>query len=692
MILKNYKQNKAEVLALYEKYEKFCNNYGEKLNHSIKAEAEKIKDEIFNLMVLGEAKSGKSTFINAYLGKEVVPMDVRQCTSAIIKIRKGNKFELVAKTAGGGRSIVIGDDKIQKFLKEHATISDKYRNIPITTINNELLIKYRGRKIEEKTILTFLEEESKDNIFNMNIDEYNNLIREYIRENAPNWGKIITEIEITYPLPEEMQGITIIDSPGVGAGGNVGRITEDYISNANAIIFVKSLNGQALESSSFMNFLRNNCTNRKKESLFLVLTGKSNLQGNDFESLKEQAIAMYENYIIKEKIIFVDSKIQLFLNKCLELGTKEKIDQFFKTLHKNKNEFAPASNCWNYTENVTQFEEEMQELSNFISVQSSLEKFSREAGYIQLVNFLENIKNEYKHFEVKYLEALKVARTSVDDPIALEEKIEKKDNEINEVFNKINKEINEISKKYIDNINGEGIIIKESEKMQKKYEKKLEDFRNLKEYEITDSTFKEMKNMTLDAIDETKKFRSNMSKKIIKELNEKLVQYIDDPSKIPFDAYIPNFTEADFDTINNKAKKKTSGYEDIEEGVTFKKVEKVPYHYLKEHVKLVANSIYNRLIGGEVTSSENIELAIIPTMINNTIEYLKICIEIYREKLIENKNQLQSEYKKLLKDKDDNEKRRKNVSNLELKVESIKKELEYIMKLKEDLNNYVRKE
>ena len=36
-------------------------------------------------------------------------------------------------------------------------------------------------------------------------------------------------MDITYPLPEEMQGITIIDSPGVGAGGNVGKIAEYYI-------------------------------------------------------------------------------------------------------------------------------------------------------------------------------------------------------------------------------------------------------------------------------------------------------------------------------------------------------------------------------------------------------------------------------------------------------------------------------
>ena len=80
----------------------------------------------------------------------------------------------------------------------------------------------------------------------MDLSEYNALIKEYIAEHAANWGKIITEIDIVYPLPEEMQGITIIDSPGVGAGGNVGQIAEDYIKEANAIIFVKSLSGQAL--------------------------------------------------------------------------------------------------------------------------------------------------------------------------------------------------------------------------------------------------------------------------------------------------------------------------------------------------------------------------------------------------------------------------------------------------------------
>lgn len=679
MISKDYKQNKNQVLALYEEYLKACADADKKVNDSIREQAEKIKNEIFNLMILGEAKSGKSTFINAYLGKEVVPMDVRQCTSAIIKIRKGDKFELIAKTAAGGKTTVVGYGKIRDFLKNHAAISDKYRNIPITTINNELLIKYKGKKIPKHILDTFLQEEVKDNIFNMNIDEYNGLIKYYISENEKNWGEIITEIEITYQLPEEMQGITIIDSPGVGAGGNVGRIAEEYIKNANAIIFVKSLNGQALESSSFMNFLRNNCTNRKKESLFLVLTGKSNLQGSDFVSLKEQAIEMYKNDIKPEKTIFVDSKMQLFLNKCRELGTEETIDEFFDALDEAGDDFAPASKCWLKSKgDIVRFNEKMEELSNFSSVQGALEKFARVANYLQLVEFLDNLENEYKRYKGIYSDALKVAKENINDPVALEDRIKAKKKEISEVYTKITQGINEIYKKYTDNINGEGVIMNEAEKKQAEYEEKLENFHNLPESKITDATFSSMKKMTFDAVDDTKDFRREMADKVIEECNQRLIQYTNDPSQIPAEAYNPNFTESDFDAIDAVAKDETSGYKEVESGLTFKSVERVPYHHLKEHVKLVAKSIYDRL-------SEEI----IPKMTDNVVNYVTKCTETYRTKLTEHKQELESEYQKLLDDKENNDKLRETIENMERRLIVVEVGASKINELKGELKNYV---
>lgn len=679
MIVNGYKENKEKVLAIYDSFVKLCKLAGKSVNKSISSQADKIRAEIFNLMILGEAKSGKSTFINAYLGKEVVPMDVRQCTSAIIKIHRGNKFELIATTAAGGKSTITGIDKIQEFLKGHAAISDKYRNIPVTTINNELLIKYRGKKVPEPVLSEFIKEEQKDNIYNIDPAEYGKIIRDYIAENSVNWGKIIVEMDITYPLPEEMQGITIIDSPGVGAGGNVGVIAENYIIEANAIIFVKSLSGQALESSSFMNFMRNTCRDRKRESLFLVLTGKSNLAGNEVASLKEQAVEMYKNDIIEDKIIVVDSKIQLFLNKCLSLGTEERIDEFFDQLDEAGNDFAPASKCWLKSKgDVVRFEEKMEELSNFPGVQNALERFARVAQYIQLVEFLENLEQEYIRYKAVFADALRIAQENIDDPAALEDRILQKQREIEEVFIKINEGIGAIYKKYTDNIEGEGIIMTEVEKKSAEYEAKIDSFCALSESQIDNDTFLQMKKMTLDAVDDTLAFRNEIAQEIINEFNDKLIQYTDDPSMISADAFKPNFTASDFDQINNKAEKDATETKQVTTGKSFwKSTTTKSYHVWKKHVSIVANSIRDRL---------NNE--IIPTMISNVISYISNCREVYIEKLTEHKEELEAEYQKLLENKESNEKRLQNVEDLKKKLETTGVELKKVVALKEELSKY----
>ena len=97
------------------KIKKTCEDAGKQVSQNIEIQAQKIREEIFNLMILGEAKSGKSTFINAFIGKEVVPMDVRQCTSAITKINSGKEFKLLAKSVAGGQEIISGYDKICEF-------------------------------------------------------------------------------------------------------------------------------------------------------------------------------------------------------------------------------------------------------------------------------------------------------------------------------------------------------------------------------------------------------------------------------------------------------------------------------------------------------------------------------------------------------------------------------------------------
>lgn len=691
MIAKDYNQYKKEVLDLYNDYVKTFESFGKKVDESVSKTADKIKKEVFNLMVLGEAKSGKSTFINAYLREEILPMDELQCTSSIIEIKRGDKFELKAQKASGDEIIKTEFNEITQFLQTHAAIPDEYRNIPITTINNWLL-EYKDKKILENDIRDFLnEKEVKEaNIFKIDEKEYKDLICKYINENKSKWNEIIIKIEITYTLPEAMQGITIIDSPGVGAGGNVGKITEYYIKKADAIIFIKSLVGQALENNSFQELIRNKITNKKKELMFLVFTGKCrDLNDLGFEKLKHKAIEMYKNDIDKEKILFVDSKIQLFLNKCLKLDTSEKIKDFFENLNKTGDNFESAENIWlkSYGD-VYKFKNNMEEKSNFNSVNKAINKFARQANYLRLIEFLKSLNNEYKKGKATISELLQELKENIKDPIELESRIKKKEKEKTDMFNKSNEGINIIFNKYTD-INGD--IYKEAQELEENYKNEINKFLNLEEWQIENQTFDEMKKTTMDIIEASKHFRDLMIRTAIKECNEKLIEYMDEND---VEIFAPNFTESDFDNINDLAKEEHSGYKYVEEGVTFKKTTQVLYHNRKAHVKTIANSIKERLYKGYITKDEDGETkqhkGIIEEIKDNIIDNLNSCRTTYAEKLTENFNAIKKEYEDLLKDKDDNEKNLQKIKDFEDKIEKIENHLKNINNLKEEIENYVK--
>jgi hypothetical protein len=48
-----------------------------------------LKSGIFRLLVMGDVKRGKSTFVNVLLGESLLPMDVTPCTAVLTILRYG---------------------------------------------------------------------------------------------------------------------------------------------------------------------------------------------------------------------------------------------------------------------------------------------------------------------------------------------------------------------------------------------------------------------------------------------------------------------------------------------------------------------------------------------------------------------------------------------------------------------------
>ena len=65
---------------------------------------------------------------------------MKQCTSVLLEIKYSKKFKLVATYADGRIEVVNEPEAVKTFLKKHASLDDDYRDIPVLTINEEILV------------------------------------------------------------------------------------------------------------------------------------------------------------------------------------------------------------------------------------------------------------------------------------------------------------------------------------------------------------------------------------------------------------------------------------------------------------------------------------------------------------------------------------------------------------------------
>ena len=660
MITNGYEKQKKAVLDYYESYSKLIDSVNHKESGKIKEEAEKIKKEIFNLMIIGEAKSGKSTFINAFLGHDILPMDVLQCTSAIIKIRHGNNLKLVATTADNKVITKTTEKEIKDFLSTNAAIPDAYRQLPFVQIDEFIIqMMKKKRTINEGSIASFFERLPKGGI-SITDKEYKKLVTAYINDRKSKWASIITNLELTYKLNEEFSGITIFDSPGVGAEGYVGEITENHLNQANAIIFVKSLNGQAIESSSFVNFFMENCQDKQKENLFLVFTGCANVEDNELPRYKEQAIKYYKKFINPKKIIFVDSKMELYLNQCKELGTTEKISEFFERLDEEKKTYIPASFSWYKSMgNVDKFEIIVKEKSNFDEVRAVLDKFAYHANFMQLQNFLEAINKELKSLKREKEHLKDLLLDDLAKQKDLEANIEKCKKMLDKTKSALEDGLEDVNKEFISGKGDKkGVIPRKKEELMNKYKEQLKEYEELSDGEITNNTYLKLKNMTINAINEAHRFQSSVAKELIEKCDEKLVEVANINDLISIDYVQPIFTESDFEKAKKDAEDATDVWHD---GGCFGKDYWI--HHPAEVVKILITHISNAI--EEISD----------TMLDHAIDFANACLAEYKSKLKTKINLLKLDYGELLSIKNNYDAKCETVKSFQIIIKQIEDSL-----------------
>lgn len=599
-MITSYKKAKEDVLKCYDEFLKVIKKSEmESDETSIKAlalQAEKVKDDKFCLMIAGEAKSGKSTFINAYLGTEILPMDVRQCTSSVVEIRYGKEFSLNATYADGQQKKVIGQKDIKQFLTENAALDDEYRDIPITTINNEIIVKYKDKKILEVVIQDLLKGVERENIHRLPQDVYNNKIREYIKKKQSQWRNVVVKIDIEYPFEDKnMRGIRIIDSPGVNAAGKVGDVTDKYIESADAIIFLKPIVGSDTGSNSFKDFLESKSVDRNKNAMFLVLTMRTAASEDDIQRKYEDYVTMFgaqktdnRHGIVKEQIIPVDSRAELYYNEFYNMSTEE-IKVTIKELRAAKKSEPFLTAAWFDAElDKEAFLKELKRYSNFNVIDQSLNRFGRKAQFIALSEFLGRMLKVYAKLSINLREKIDNYALKAVDPAKLAVKVEETKAAITDIENKMNATVDEISAKYAG-LGEKGIIAQRAEEVMAEYIAEIK-----KVSGTSDSSLEQLEKISFRQVDKFVEFEGDLQKNVVAECNKALVA-LSDKNALEFVTLEPDFSKEILDGIKESMRDEAKESYTYTTGTTFKKTHTGSRFSQDKFYGLVRDSINDRI-------------------------------------------------------------------------------------------------
>ncbi|MFB2917989.1 dynamin family protein [Aerosakkonema funiforme] len=150
----------------------------------IKVASKNLSKGVFRLLVLGDMKRGKSTFLNALIGENLLPSDVNPCTALLTVLRYGPEKKV---------TVYFKDGKSPKQL-DFKSFKQDYTIDPA-----------EAKKLEQEKKLAF-----------------------------PDVDYAVVE----YPLPLLEKGVEIVDSPGLNDTEARNELSLGYINNCHAILFV----------------------------------------------------------------------------------------------------------------------------------------------------------------------------------------------------------------------------------------------------------------------------------------------------------------------------------------------------------------------------------------------------------------------------------------------------------------------
>ena len=338
---------------------------------NLKKLSQKVHSDTFKIQLVGTFKNGKSTFINALLGEDILPTRILPCTAVVSEVKYG--------------------DSKKAILHFRNPLPDKLIDcIPEATLNHM-------RKHGMKNVPPMEIEYDR-------IDEYVTIPIDGDPEEISMMSPYMA-VELFYPSPLLKEGVEIIDSPGLNEADERTRVTLDYLDKADAIIVL--LDATKLCSKDEIETIENILLAKGFNDMFFVVNRIDLIPARERGDVEKFAKAKLNGYS-KNDIYYisalqaVDAKIEGDDTKYINSGMKAFEDRLTVFLTKDKGRIKLVQPA--------------KELNNILSTEALYKNIPRQRKELSLD--LQKLEENYNKAKPQ-LDELKIKKSQLSEKLHL---------------------------------------------------------------------------------------------------------------------------------------------------------------------------------------------------------------------------------------------------------------------------------
>ncbi len=268
---KEYKKNQQELAEILKEASAVTSGLNMSKEKELAELSDKTQNDTFKIMVTGTFKNGKSTFINALLGEEILPAYALPCTAVINEVKYGTEKKAILYF----RNPL--PDPLPENLAERAVCHmNKYKGKPIPPLE----IPYD--EIEDYVVIP------------MGADE------KQMKLQSP-----YEKVELFYPMELLKNGVEIIDSPGLNEDETRTKVTMDYLGKVDAVLYV--LNASAICAGDEMKFVQNDLKGNQFDSVFFVVNRFDQIRSREQPQIRQYAEIKIKEYYPQPELFCISA-------------------------------------------------------------------------------------------------------------------------------------------------------------------------------------------------------------------------------------------------------------------------------------------------------------------------------------------------------------------------------------------------